>query len=96
MMRTRRATTQPAPADAGGSGGSWISKTPGVCGGDACLRGTRIPVWLLVEQRRLGETDPGILEAHPALSSADLQLAWSYYATFPDEIEQSIRENSEA
>jgi len=28
-----------------------ITKTPGVCGGDACVEGTRIPVWVLVQAR---------------------------------------------
>ena len=31
-----------------------IEKTPGVCGGDPCIRQTRIPVWLLEQLRRLG------------------------------------------
>ena len=35
-----------------------IQKTPGVCGGDARVRTTRIPVWLLVLSRRMGRTDP--------------------------------------
>src|SRR5205823_922299 len=34
-----------------------ITKTPGVCGGDACIRGHRIPVWVLVGYRRLGLPD---------------------------------------
>ena len=31
-----------------------ISKTPGMCGGAARITGTRIPVWTLVEYRKLG------------------------------------------
>jgi hypothetical protein len=36
---------------------SWtgIIKKPGVVGGDACIAGTRIPVWDLVEYRRMGK-----------------------------------------
>ena len=30
-----------------------ITKTAGVCGGDACIENTRIPVWLLVSLRHL-------------------------------------------
>ena len=26
---------------------SWIQKNPDVCGGDACIRNTRVPVWAL-------------------------------------------------
>jgi uncharacterized protein (DUF433 family) len=31
-----------------------ISQTPGVCGGDACMRNTRFSVWELENFRRLG------------------------------------------
>lgn len=75
---------------------TWIRKTPGVCGGDARIRNTRIPVWLLVEQRRQGETDEGILDAHSSLSEADLHAAWDYATAHPAEIEAAIRENQEA
>lgn len=34
-----------------------IEKTPGVMGGDACIRQTRIPVWLLVSLRQQGASD---------------------------------------
>jgi hypothetical protein len=30
-----------------------IAKTPGLCGGDACIGVHRIPVWVLVNFRRL-------------------------------------------
>jgi uncharacterized protein (DUF433 family) len=72
-----------------------IEKTPGVCGGDACIAGTRIPVWSLVIDRSLGMSDARILEAFPHLTAADLVNAWAYAAAHPDEIEQAIRENEE-
>ncbi|HEY1378230.1 MAG TPA: DUF433 domain-containing protein [Gemmataceae bacterium] len=75
---------------------SWISKTPGVCGGDACIRTTRHTVAGLVEWRQLGLTDARILEHHPDLTQADLDAAWTYYAEHPDEIDRTIRENAEA
>jgi len=75
---------------------SWVTKTPGVCGGDACVRDTRYTISGLVEWKRLGLTDERILEHHPDLSEADLQTAWEYYATHRDEIDEAIRENAEA
>ena len=42
-----------------------IERTPGVCGGDACIAGTRIPVWVLEGFRRLGWTDATILASYP-------------------------------
>ena len=53
---------------------SWISKKPDRCGGDACIRETRIPVWVLVGYRRLGATDADVLRAYPSLTPADQQL----------------------
>ena len=37
-----------------------IQKTPGVCGGEACVGETRLVVWMLVEARRAGYTDTEI------------------------------------
>ena len=70
-----------------------IQKTPGVMGGAACIRQTRIPVWLLVSYRHQGATDAHILEGHPDLSAADLVNAFSYAEAYPDEIETAIQEN---
>ena len=72
-----------------------ISKTPGVVGGDACIAKTRIPVWSLVNYRRIGASDAQILEAFPHLSAADLVNAWAYAEAYPEEIEQAISENDE-
>jgi uncharacterized protein (DUF433 family) len=75
---------------------SWISKTPGVCGGDACIRNTRISVWGLVERRSLGATDTDLLDAIPGLTREELETAWDYYTQQREEIDQAIRENKEA
>jgi uncharacterized protein (DUF433 family) len=74
-----------------------IQKTPDVIGGDACIRKTRIAVWMLVESRQLGMTDEEIRTRYdPPLSQADLDAAWEYYQQNREEIEQAIRENEEA
>ena len=43
------------------NGSLGIKKTPGWCGGDAGVSNTRIPVWSLVGDRRLGADDGIIL-----------------------------------
>ena len=73
-----------------------IQKTPGVMGGEACIRKTRIPVWLLVSYRCQGASDAHILEGHPDLSAANLVNAFSYADTHFDEIETAIREQEDA
>jgi uncharacterized protein (DUF433 family) len=75
---------------------SRIVKTPNVCGGDACIRDTRLPVWGLEEWRRLGWSDERILDEYPQLTPEDLAAAWAYAASHRDEIERAIRENREA
>lgn len=77
------------------TGSQGITKTFGVCGGDACIANTRIPVWSLVNDRHFGMTDARILEAFPHLNAADLVNAWAYADANPEEIEQAIRENDE-
>jgi type III restriction enzyme len=50
-----------------------IQKTPGVCGGNACVRDTRIPVWTLQRLRELGRTDRELLDDYPTLTPADIE-----------------------
>jgi len=75
---------------------SRIMKTPDVCGGSACVRSTRIPVWSLVLWRRENVTDPRLLELYPSLNQADLTAAWDYYSANPVEIDQDIKSNEDA
>jgi uncharacterized protein (DUF433 family) len=74
---------------------SWISKTPDRCGGDACVRDTRITVWGLVAYRRLGMSDAEIMPAVQGLTPVDLEAAWEYAAAHPEEIDEAIRANEE-
>ena len=74
---------------------SWTSKKPDRCGGDACVRDTRITVWGLVAYRRLGLTDGEIAQAVQGLTAADLEVAWEYAAQNAAEIEEAIRANEE-
>jgi uncharacterized protein (DUF433 family) len=75
---------------------SWIRKTPDVCGGDACIRDTRITVWGLVESKRLGLSDADILQNIVGLTAGDLDCAWAYFQENQEEIERVLREEAEA
>ena len=75
--------------------GSGVETTPEVCGGNPCIAGTRIPVWLLEGYRRLGTTEAKILEAYPSLRAIDLVNAWNYVAEHFAEIDRQIRENED-
>ena len=72
---------------------SKIEKHAGVCGGEACVAGTRIPVWLLEQARRLGSTEQQLLHSYPTLTSSSLAEAWEYAQEHGAEIDAAIREN---
>lgn len=72
-----------------------IEKTPSVCGGEARIAGTHIPVWGLVNAGRIGITEAELLNDYPTISVADLANAWAYAEAFPEEIEIAIRKNEE-
>ncbi len=65
-------------------------------GADACIAGTRIPVWLLVTYRRQGAKDADILVQYPQLIAADLVTVWLYAEAFSHEIDTAIHEQEEA
>jgi uncharacterized protein (DUF433 family) len=70
---------------------NWIEKTPGVSGGDACIRKTRHTVWGLVDWRNFGLPDERILQHHPEFTQVDLDAAWAYYQQHEEEIDRAIR-----
>ena len=67
-----------------------IQKTDGVCGGQARIRNTRIPVWTLVAYRKEGASDLELLQNYPGLDSSDLMAAWEYYVRNTSEIDALI------
>jgi uncharacterized protein (DUF433 family) len=77
---------------------SWpgITKTPGVCGGDACIAKTRLPVWLFVSLRSQGATDAEILQFYPYLNAVNLVNVWTYAEENSEEIATALREEAAA
>jgi uncharacterized protein (DUF433 family) len=73
-----------------------IDSDPAVSGGEACIVRTRIPVWVLVQARRLGTSEADLLRSYPTLRAEDLANAWAYYRSHREEIERQIAENEAA
>lgn len=73
-----------------------VDSTPGVCGGEPCVIRTRIPVWVMVQARRLGVSEAELLQCYPTLRAEDLANAWAYARTHGDELDAQIRENEAA
>jgi uncharacterized protein (DUF433 family) len=73
-----------------------VEKSPGVCGGEARIVGTRIPVWQLVEARDLGVRESQLLIDFPRLTAQNLVDAWDYANEHPEEIAAAILDNEVA
>ena len=48
--------------------------------GKPCIRGTRIPVYILLQKLAAGETEAEIFGVYPQLTAADLRAALEYAA----------------
>jgi uncharacterized protein (DUF433 family) len=72
-----------------------ISKTPGVCGGKACIAGTRIRVMDIVVLHQQGMPPEEIIEHFSSrpLTLAEVHSALAYYYDHKDEIEASFEED---
>lgn len=57
-----------------------ISIDPNVCHGQACIRGTRIMVWLILQYLGDGDTLDDVLAAYPTLTREDVQACLQYAA----------------
>ena len=66
-----------------------IDSEPAVCGGEACISRTRIPV----RARQVGLNEAETLRSYPTLRAEDLANAWSYHRGHREEIERAIAEN---
>ena len=73
-----------------------IDSLPDVCGGEPCIVRTRIPVWTLVQARRLGTSEADLLKAYPVLNAEDLTEAWAYSRSHREEIDCQIVSNEQA
>ena len=56
-----------------------ITIDPKVCHGQACIKGTRIPVYQILGMLANGDTIEDLLEEYPSLAREDI-LAWLDYA----------------
>lgn len=57
-----------------------IETKPAVMMGKPCVKGTRIPVYLLLEKMAAGESFEQLLAAYPQLTQEDLRACLEYAA----------------
>ncbi len=62
-----------------------ITINPSVCHGKACIKGTRIPVSVILDNLAEGISQEEILKSYPSLSSEDIRAAIAYGAMLAKE-----------
>ncbi len=62
-----------------------ISIDPNVCHGQACVKGTRMPVHQIVRMLANGDTVEDLLAEYPFLSRADVMASLDYAAALAEE-----------
>ena len=62
-----------------------ISIDPKVCHGQACIKGTRIPVHLILHMLANGDTIEEMLAEYPSLIREDILACFDYAAVLAEE-----------
>ena len=62
-----------------------ITVDPNVCHGKACIRGTRIPVSVVLDNLAAGETTESIRKSYPTLTREAVNAAIAYAAALARE-----------
>lgn len=62
-----------------------IMTDPKICHGQACVRGTRIPVHQIIGMLANGDTIEELLEEYPSLKREDINACLSYAAFLAEE-----------
>lgn len=62
-----------------------IEAKPDVMMGKPCIKGTRIPVYLMLQKMAAGESAAQLLHAYPQITSQDLSACLEYAAALAGE-----------
>ena len=62
-----------------------ISINSGICHGQACIAGTRLPVHQIVRMFSNGDTMEGLLSAYPHITPEDIHACLDYAADLAEE-----------
>ena len=69
-----------------------ISIDPGICHGQACIKGTRIPIYQIVRMLANGDTTDTLLKEYPSLEREDVLACLDYSASLVEEYVSPIDE----
>lgn len=73
-----------------------ITRTPGVCGGKACIAGHRIRVIdIVVHHEMRGSSADEIVAMFPSITLADVHAALAYYFDNREEVDADFKRDQE-
>ncbi|MFV1951848.1 MAG: DUF433 domain-containing protein [Nitrospinota bacterium] len=58
---------------------------PNICNGKPCIKGTRIPVHIILDLLAAGENFEGIKKAYPNITDEDIRACLTYASVLADE-----------
>jgi len=62
-----------------------IVSNPKICSGKPCVRGTRIPVHIILDLLAAGESFEGVRKAYPNITDEDIRACLLYASILADE-----------
>jgi len=62
-----------------------IISDPKICSGKPCIKGTRIPVHIILDLLAAGESFEGIKKAYPNITDEDIRACLLYASILADE-----------
>jgi uncharacterized protein (DUF433 family) len=69
-----------------------VTRTPGVCGGKACIAGHRVRVMdVVIWHEHMGMSADEIVEQIPTITLSDVHAALAYYFDHIEEIREDMR-----
>ena len=71
-----------------------VTVTPDVCGGKACVAGTRVRVWDIAARTQAGQSPDEILFHFPHLTLSDVHAALAYYYDNRQAIDEQAAEDN--
>jgi len=62
-----------------------IVSDPKICSGKPCIKGTRIPVHIILDLLAAGEDFEGVKKAYPNITDEDIRACLAYASVLADE-----------
>lgn len=62
-----------------------IVSDPNICSGKPCIKGTRIPVHIILDLLAAGENFEGIKKVYPNITDEDIRACLNYASVLADE-----------